>query len=170
MSGGSQRKAGSPLARKERAPTDEWFKAADALWDRHRPKEAFRLFLKAAKAGDGGSQLNVGFCYDVGRGVRKSRSRAMYWYRRALRRGETVAAVNIGIIYRDEGRPRLAVRWLEKAVRFGHDDAMLDLAKLYLGPLDDLTKAKWLLTKVASSKNVCVDAEEQAQKLLRRLK
>lgn len=149
---------------------DKWFREASALLDEGHIKEAFRLFLTAAKAGDPSSQLNVGFFYDTGLGVKKSRTQAMYWYRRALRRGETIAATNIATVYRDEGRLRLALRWFEKAVALGDDDAMLNMAKLYAGVLENPTKAKRLLRKVLASKNVTEDSQEQAARLLEQLR
>jgi hypothetical protein len=150
--------------------TDKWFREASASWEEGRIKEAFRLFLAAAKAGDPSSQLNVGFFYDTGLGVKKSRPQAMYWYRRAWRRGETIAATNIAIVYRDEGRLRLALRWFEKAVALGDDDAMLDMARLYAGSLANPTKARRLLRKVLASKNVTEESQEQAARLLEQLR
>lgn len=150
--------------------TRKWFVDASALWDQGRLREAFRLFLAAAKAGDSGAQLNVGHFYDMGHGVKRSRDQAMYWYRRALRRGEAAAANSIGTLYRDEGRLRLAIRWFEKAVSLGDDGALLNMARLYLGPLKDVPRARRLLSRVLFSKRVSVDSQEQAERLLRELK
>lgn len=89
----------------------------------------------------------------------------MYWYRRAARRGDAAAASNAGCIYRDEGRIKLALRWFEKAVALDLDDAMLEIAKLCLGPLGDAKRAKRLLAKVLSSKEVAVATQEEAVRL-----
>ncbi len=149
---------------------DKWFHEASALWDEGRIKEAFRLFLAAAKAGDSSSQVNVGFFYDTGQGVKKSRTQAMYWYRKAARRGDAAAATNIGTVYRDEKRPRLALRWFEKAVALGDEGAMLHMARLYAGPLESPMKARRLLRKVLASKNVTEDSQEQAAQILEQLR
>ncbi len=127
---------------------DTLFRQADALMQRGRLEEAFRLFLRGARAGDSSCQLNVGYLYDVGRGVRRSRERALYWYRKGARRREGAAASNIATLYRDEGRPRLAARWFEKAVAWGDFDALLGLAKLYLGPLKDCARARRALSRI----------------------
>lgn len=147
------------------AMTERWFHEACALWAEGQLKKAFRLFCRAAKAGDTGAQLNVGYFYDTGMGVRKSRTLAMHWYRKALRGGEATAATSIGTVYRDEGRLRLAIRWFEKAVALGDDHAMLEMAKLYAGPLKNPAQAKRLLSKVLSSKRVSVYSQEQARQL-----
>jgi hypothetical protein len=75
----------------------------------------------------------------------------------------------IGVVYRDEGRPRLAARWFLKAVSLRSTDSLLDLAKLYLGPLDDRAKARVALARVARARDVSVDTQEQAEALLSQL-
>jgi TPR repeat protein len=125
-----------------------------------RIEDAFRLFFAAAKAGDSRAQLNVGYLYDTGQGVVRSRALALQWYRKAVRGGEAAAANNIGTIYRDEGRLRLAVRWFEKAAAMGDGDAVLEVAKLYAGPLEEPTKARKLLSRVRTSKRATADSQE----------
>ena len=145
---------------------ERMFNEADALVDAGHHREAFRLFHKAARAGHRASWLNVGYCFDVGRGVRRSRERALFWYRKAASKGSGAAANNIGTVYRDEGRPRLAARWFLKAVSLGDTGALLNLAKLYLGPLNDRAKARSALARVARARDVTEDTREQAEALL----
>jgi TPR repeat protein len=146
------------------------FNEASAHLDAGHHREAFRLFYKAARAGDRASWLNVGYCFDVGLGVRRSRQRALFWYRKAVSKGDGSAANNIGTMYRDEGRPRLAARWFLKAVSLGDTDALLNLAKLYLGPLNDPAKARSALTRVARARDVTENTREQAEALLSRMR
>ncbi len=148
---------------------DTPFAQASRLLERGRIQEAFRLFLEAAKAGDSSAQLNVGYLYDTGQGITRSRPQAVYWYRRAVRQGEAAAANNIGTLYRDEGRLRLAVRWFGKAADMGDGDALLKMAKLYAGPLEEAAKARRLLSRVLTSKRASLDSQEQAERLLRTL-
>ena len=148
---------------------EKMFNEADAHVDAGRHCEAFRLFHEAARAGHRASWLNVGYCFDVGLGVRRSRERALFWYRKAASKGDGAAANNIGTVYRDEGRPRLAARWFLKAVSMGNTGSLLNLAKLYLGPLDDRAKARAALARVARARDVSVDTQEQAEALLARL-
>jgi TPR repeat protein len=148
---------------------EKMFNEADAQSDAGHHREAFRLFLAAARAGHRASWLNVGYCFDVGRGVRRSREKALFWYRKAVSKGDGSAANNIGTMYRDEGRPRLAARWFLKAVSLGDTGALLNLAKLYLGPLDDRAKARSALARVARAKDVTENSREQAEALLSQL-
>ena len=121
--------------------------------------------LAAARAGDTGAQVNVGYSYDVGQGAPRSRTKALYWYRRALRNGVAYAATNIGTVYRDEGRPKLAERWFQKAASLGDDDAWLDLAKLYLGPLQNAAHASTALTRLLVSTCITMASREEGARL-----
>lgn len=145
------------------------FAQASRLLERGRIEEAFRLFLEVAKAGNSRAQLTVGYLYDTGEGVGRSRLQAMSWYRRAVRQGEAAAATNIATIYRDEGRLRLAIRWFDKAAGLGDGDALLEMAKLYAGPLEEPAKARRLLSRVLRSKRAAPDNREQAERLLHTL-
>ena len=145
------------------------FNEACAHLDAGRNREAFRLLQEAAWAGHVASLLNLGYCFDVGRGVRRSRDRALFWYRKAVSKGDGAAANNIATIYRDEGRPRLAARWFQKAVSLGATDALLELARLYIEPFNDPAKARSALARVARARNVTEDTREQAKALLSRV-
>ena len=98
--------------------------------DAGRPSAGFKSLMAAARLGDVASQQMVGYLYDVGRGVRRSRTKAFYWYRRAARRSDPCAASNIGILYKEPGSFRLARFWLKRSNGLGLTDALLDLAKL----------------------------------------
>ena len=142
-----------------------WLRAC-ALDDQGKPRVAFRLLRRAAEAGHHGSQLHLGVLYDTGRGVRRSRERALHWYRKGARRREAAAASNIGTLYRDEGRMGLAVRWFERAVEWGDADALLELAKLYLGPLQDRPRARRLLARLRRNKGSTTPLTQEEATLL----
>ena len=148
---------------------DTPFSEASRLLERGKIQEAFRLFFEAAKTGDSRAQLNVGYLYDTGQGVSRSRTQALQWYRKAVKQGEAAAANNIGTIYRDEGRLRLAVRWFEKAAAMGDGDALLEVAKLYAGPLEEPARARKLLLRVRSSKRAAAESRDEAERLLHTL-
>jgi len=54
-------------------------------------KEAFENSLQAAQAGIPRAQNFVGYCYDVGKGVRRDMKMARYWFEKAARNGNTAA-------------------------------------------------------------------------------
>lgn len=137
-------------------------------------KSGFRLLLAAAKLGYSGAQLNLGYTYDIGIGVRRNRAAAMYWYKEADRteRGWGSAANNIGTIYRDEHNFARALHWFRRAVQYGDVDANLELAKIYLMNPHDQEKALDCLRSILMATppiGVSEDAQREARKLLKRL-
>jgi hypothetical protein len=130
---------------------------------------AFRLFLAAAKGGDMNAQARVGHCYDTGQGVRPNRTAALYWYHRAYRRGDATAAHNIGTIWRDEQNVRRAEEWFQRAVRLGHEDAHLDIAKLNCEISGTPEKAIQHLLRVLRSERVTRSDKREASLLLKRV-
>jgi len=154
-----------------KSKAEKLFKRADEQWEASNLRSAFRLMLAAAKMGDSGAQVNVGYMYDNGVGIKHNRQAALYWYRRAYRRGCSAAANNIGTIFRDEGDFDRALRWFQLAGKLsgGDDgDADLEIAKLYLKNSRDIPKAVRYLKRVCRSKYVTQDSLEQARRSLRK--
>ncbi|SRR5581483_7726874 len=145
----------------------ELFERAFKEWKRKKLRLALRLFVAAAEAGDKGAQVNAGYFYDKGIGVRPNRSKAFYWYKRAYRRGDSGAANNIATMWRDQQKMRLALIWFEKAVKLGDDGSNLEIAKYYLRRQHDPKKAISYLDKVCRSNRVAEVELEEANRLLR---
>jgi uncharacterized protein len=153
----------------------EIFKRADKQQQEGKLLSAFRLLLIAAKLGDEGAQLNLGYTYDVGLGVARNRSAALFWYRKAYRNGRRSgnATANIGTIYRDEQDDWKAIRWFQRAVDLGDIDANLDLAKIYLGSPKDRVKAIRCLKDLLAATpplGVGEDTQREARVLMRKLR
>lgn len=148
---------------------NDLFIRADRAWDDGKSKLAFRLFLKAAKAGDRSSELNVGYFYDAGIGVKRNREKALFWYRRAYKRGDASAASNIGTIWRDGGQLIRALGWFLRAVELGDGDANLEIAKIYLYQRKTHHRAIPYLNRTIKSKCATEDSREQANRLLKSL-
>jgi len=119
------------------------------------------------RLGETGCQLNVGNYYDDGTGVRRNRKAALYWYKRAYRRGKASAAHNIGIVWRNHKNPKRALDWFKRAVSLGDDESNLEIAKYYLQ--DELKPAKAIrhLEKVRESNWVSEAGVEEAARLLK---
>jgi len=147
---------------------DDLFRRADQHWERGELRSALRLFLAAAKAGDRSSQLNVGYFYNRGLGVRPERSSALFWYKRAYRNGDGCAASNIGTIWRDEQKPKRALYWFRQAVKLGDADANLEIAKIFLRNEKDHKKSIPYLKRACRSNQVTEEKAEEARRLLKR--
>lgn len=155
--------------KKERA--EQLLTRACAQWDRGELRSAFSLLVSASKLGDCAAQLDLGYFYDLGLGVKRNRERAMHWYRRAWRNGDPSGANNIGTIFRDEGQPRQALAWFLKAVAKGDPDANLEIAKLYIKEGWRNEKASRYLERVVKARpqTVTEHSREQAIMLLRKV-
>lgn len=164
------RKIKSVSRQSNRAKAGALFFRADRVWDEGHLRSAFRLFLSAAKAGDVSSQLNVGYFYYRGVGLRRDRKRALYWYKRAYRRGNASAAKNIGIVWRDSQQPRRALSWFHRATKLGDDDANLEIGKHYLQIEHDPVTATSYLELVLKSDRVSESSQEEASRLLGKCK
>lgn len=151
------------LPREER---DILFRQADQLMDEGKYRRAATLFLRMANAGDDSSQLNLGCLYSEGRGVPRDDAKALYWYRRAYRQGSPYAATSIGLLYRDQERFKMAIRWLERGLAMGDHDAALDLGRIYLERLHDPARAARYLAMVTDRKSIVTEASREAAREL----
>jgi TPR repeat protein len=98
---------------------------------RANPKAAVRAFLPAASSGNGSAAHSLGYCFDVGLGVRRNSKLAMRWYLRAWRRGIATSATNIATIYRDRGFFAQAVRWWQRAIEAGVREEAVEVGYCY---------------------------------------
>jgi TPR repeat protein len=168
-----QKAKSAPRHQTRKTRAEELFKRADEQWEAGNLRSAFRLLLAAAKMGSSSARLNLGYMYNTGAGVRRSREAALHWYRRAYRQDNPCADSNIGTIFRDEGDFDRALRWFQRAIRLngGDDgDADLEIAQLYLKHSRDIPKAVHHLKNACRSKNVTQHGLEQAKRLLERTK
>lgn len=143
------------------------FIRADRKYEEGKFRSAFLLFLAAAEGGEVGAQVNLGNLYAHGTGVTRNRTLALYWYRRAWRRGADTAASNIGNLYRNESQFVRALDWFERAVKMGDVDANLDIAKICVRG-NDRAKAVRYVREVCKAKvnKICEASREEAQSLL----
>jgi TPR repeat protein len=158
----------SRITNKSRA--DILFIRADKEADRGRMKSAFRLMLAAAKLGDIGAQVNVGNYYDAGSGIRRNCSAALYWYKRAYRRGDSCAANNIGVLWRNEKKFQRALYWFFRSVRLGDEEANIEIGKHYLYNENNPRKAILYFKRVKPTGWVSEAGAEEAAELLKEAK
>jgi TPR repeat protein len=156
-------------ARKQ-SKADPLFLRACAYETAGKARSAFRLMLAAAELGDIGAQLNVGNYYIDGTGVQRNRSAALYWYRRASRRGDASAAHNIGILWQSEGKFQRALDWFQKAVTMGDDESNLDIGKHLLCRDNNPERAIRYLRKITRDNRVSEACIEETAQLLREAK
>lgn len=131
--------------------------------------KALQTFEKAAKEGDPSAIKNLGFMYQVGRGVKVDYARALQYY--AMAPDHPVIVNNLGVLYslglgvpKDELK---AARLFEQAMLGGDDSAPGNLGSMYEnseGVPKDLAKAR-ILYEVGATYD-----DQTAQQGLARLK
>jgi TPR repeat protein len=76
-------------------------KRADQLYDKRDYAAALPLYQKAAAAGQPHALMRVGFCYDLGYGVKSDPAAALHWYQKAVKAGDLEAMAYLGGLYAD---------------------------------------------------------------------
>jgi TPR repeat protein len=117
----------------------------DAKGDVKDYRQAFPTLSRPARDDDAYAQNVVGFCFDTGSGVRKNRSKALYWYRLAAKGGSPEAVFNLALNY-EEGVGlkrdiRHAFRLYQRGAAMGDAECQCNLGCLYAEAKQDPAEA-----------------------------
>ena len=93
--------------------------------------KAAQWFRRAAEHGCGPAQNYLGILLGNEHRDRKNVKEALFWLRKAFRAGESCAAQNIAITYRENGDLKTAFKWFRKAAEAGDGDALIQLGIHY---------------------------------------
>lgn len=112
---------------------------------------ALREWKPLAELGHADAQHNLGFMYDLGKGVPENNAEAVKWYSKAAEQDHPEAQWNLGVMFADgEGVPENeveAVRWFRRAAEQGYTAAQTSLGFMYaIGkglPQDDVQAHAW---------------------------
>ena len=106
---------------------------------RRNYRKAFPYLLDAALAGDIHSQNLVGYCYNLGLGVAKDLTLAVFWYEQAAKHHHKEALFNLAVLYERggavEANPRKAFSLYRRAALLGDAPAQCNLGVCYLAKL-----------------------------------
>jgi TPR repeat protein len=103
--------------------------------------------------------------------VKRNREAALYWYKRAINKGDSTGAQNTGILYRTEGDFDKALFWLKRAVALGDTEANLWIAKVLIEDKKDPKAAVRHLKLVCKEKphaEVSIGGQREAARLLKK--
>jgi uncharacterized protein len=96
---------------------------------------AAKVFQKLADQGNPKAQLQIGYQYEFGEGVRQSHDDAVRWYRKAADQGNAIAQNNLGKMYEDgiglKEDWTEAVRWYRKSAEQGYAEGQFSLGRVY---------------------------------------
>lgn len=109
-------------------------KDGKAAWDRGDFAKAVKEWQQPAAAGDAEAQFNLGQAYRQGRGVKADPARAEELFQKAATTGHVRAQLLYATILKEQGKPKDAVPWLDRAANRGDPEAQYLLAiALYNG-------------------------------------
>jgi hypothetical protein len=96
---------------------------------------AARVFQKLADKGLAKAQLQIGYQYEFGEGIRQSHDEALRWYRKAAEQGNATAQNNLGKMYEDGIGVKEdwaeAVKWYRKSAEQGNPEGQFSLGRVY---------------------------------------
>lgn len=134
---------------------------------------ARKCYEQGAALGDAMCLHALGYMYDVGEGVVEDKAIAMRFYRKAWKLGEHASAINIAVLYRQQGKHRTMFRWYERVALAGDGSARLEMAKCYMtgiGVRKSLQAALRNLAAAVGSEYITECEREEARMLLRTLR
>jgi uncharacterized protein len=122
---------------------------------------ALKWLIKAAEAGDPRGQSQLASFYRKGIIVTKDVSKALYWYKEAIKNNSDSARYNLANLYLDglDGVPKninTAIDLYSTAAEQGHDHSKVALGNIYMDDtygLKDVKKAFYWLNAAASNGN-----------------
>jgi TPR repeat protein len=153
--------------------TDALFRVAHAAEEAGNYELARQSWERAASLGCADCLTRLAYMFDVGIGVGMDKSHAMHLYKKAWRQGSQVAANNIAILYRERRQRRLMFQWFLRAANAGDGDALVELAKCYLGGAGVRKSSQDALRCLASaigSDCITEASREEAQALIQGLR
>jgi TPR repeat protein len=97
---------------------------------------AFVFFREAADSGYSRAQLQLGYMYEVGHGIRSDPMQAEKWYRKAAEQGNSIALCNLGIIYSNglgsiQANDSLARYYYMKSAALGNARGQFNVGYMY---------------------------------------
>ena len=126
-------------------------------------------YAKAAEQGNAEAQVNLGFAYEQGQGVKQDYGKAVGWYAKAAGQERVEAQFNLGRLYQqgqgvkqDDER---AVYWFTKAAQQGDITSQYNLGNLYArgqGVKQDYTVAYYWFVQAANGKGAKGDIGDAA--------
>jgi TPR repeat protein len=157
---------GVRLPRKTSEQLSEFIKACD-LWDRGKLVEAHGAFLKLAKRGDLGAQVNLATFHADGLARPRDLTQAKFWLRKAIRGGAGHAATNLALVLWSERDVKGAERYFKRGAKLGDGDAWLQLARFYLFENADADRAEKALRRAIANESAGPHTKAVAEAMLR---
>lgn len=111
---------------KKNLEAEEYFRIGLDHLESCEIEQAIFFFRKASSLGLGQAQCSLGTLFDDM--IKPSNpKKARYWYKKAVKNGDSMAAYNLSIHYKNKGVRRWQLFWLKRAAEMGNEDALSEL-------------------------------------------
>ena len=115
---------------------DEWYRKGYDFYKNKYYTQAVEWYTKAANQNNTAAQCNLGYCYDVGQGVKQSYEKAVEWYTKAANQGYAKAQFNLSkLLFKGKGLQKSylkSVGYFFKAAYNGYEGAVAVLVVIFL--------------------------------------
>ena len=137
----------------ETADAAALYNKGDEYYNQSNYTEAVKYYRQAAEKGNADAQLQLGYCYETGKGLAENATEAFKWYRKAAEQGNRIAQSNLSNCYKNgigiTKDYNEAVKWARKSADQGYSRGQNQLGNLYYfgqGVEKDYTEAaRWFL-------------------------
>ena len=131
------------------------------------PLKAHRWYKLSAEQGNATAQVALSNLLSTGDGISRNFESAIFWAKKAIAQGSSSAAFNLGTIYRDQNKRKMALRWYKQAASMGDNDALLQIGLCHLfgfGTKANIGEAYSCLAKIIGGKpsSSCQRTKENA--------
>jgi TPR repeat protein len=112
---------------------------------------ARQWYTRAATQGDSWAQLSLSNLLSTGPDRFRNYPESIHWAKKAVNQHNASAAQNLGTVYRDMKKMRLAFRWYQRAVDMGNKESLLNLGLCHLfaaGTTRDVDAAEACLKQI----------------------
>jgi TPR repeat protein len=152
---------------------DGLFAQACSDWDNGKYELAFSKFKELVAAGDASAMINLGVFYENGLCCAVDLDKARRCYQACWKQSRSTAAcMNLALTYWKSSKYRRAYYWIDKAVRHGDGDAMLQKANWLMSRSQNSKTKKvviYLARQAMMSSFITPDGKSQAKKLIKSL-
>lgn len=111
------------MTKSERSDAEAAFEEGLERYSRHDLAGSMEAYLHAARLGHPLAQLNLGNILDD-EILPSNPAAAVFWYTQSVEGGESSAAWNLAMHYRNKGDGNSYEHWVKRAARMGHPEAI----------------------------------------------
>jgi TPR repeat protein len=128
--------------------TSNDFYLACNLDDEGNHSMAFSIFKKLAENGDTASMNRLAVMYGDGIGVEKDIDKSIYWDKKAIDLGDSIAIINLGITFRSIGDFESSKDLFYRSLKSGDPEGGIELVKTILSQSSLILELRGIIREI----------------------